>query len=141
MRLTLAGSWTRRRPLATGAATAIGCVAALALGRALTPAESAPAPAPPSRAAQGALDRLDVGLDPLAQATRQARAAVALAASALADRSPRRQRLLATARERAVTSRLALLALTDGASDDERRAIGDANHALQRLVLELDTAR
>ncbi len=40
-----------------------------------------------------------------------------------------------------MTSRLALLALTDGASDDERRAIGDANHALQRLVLELDTAR
>lgn len=140
MRSALAGLSTRRRPLATGAAVTTACIAALALGQALTPAETTPAPAPPTREAQRALDRLGVEVDPLSQARRRARAAVALAATALADGSPRRQGLIETARERAVTSRLALLALTDGASDDERRAIGDANRALQRLVLQLDTA-
>jgi hypothetical protein len=69
-----------------------------------------------------------------------ARAAVAHGRSAILDGPVDRRRRLLAAREEATVARLALRALEDGASDEERRAIGATNRALQRLVLQLDIA-
>jgi hypothetical protein len=104
---------------------------------------AAPAPVsmPAATAAEAALERLAAVPDPLRGTTADLLAAIDQARAALGDTSPRRGQALREARTTLQLRRLQLLALEDGASDEQRAFIGEVNRELQRLLTELDTTR